>query len=356
VSDPTIGRRRLASQLVTNPRPDPAEVVARLGAVQAQDFLGALWGIGVRTGNGTERAVEAAVAAGEIVRTWPMRGTLHFVARADVHWMVELLAPRVVDGSSRRHRELELDARVFSRCRKLVERWLGGGRRLSRPALFRELDAAGIATAESRGLHIVGVLAQRRVICFGPREGKQPTFVLLDEWVPRPPALAREEALARLATRYFTGHGPATIADFAWWSGLRMTEAREAVELGKRELGSKTIDGTTYWSGGDGRAARRRSGVYFLPPFDEFTVGYRDRSAVLDPAVAKRVNAGGGILHPVMVAGGRVVGTWTRALGRTAVTVRPEPFAPLGPTACRSFEAAARRYGRFLGLEPEVRW
>jgi Winged helix DNA-binding domain len=354
-----IARIRLSSQLIAEPTPEPpAAVVRRLGAVQAQDYLGALWAIGLRQRAATEGAVERALADRTIVRTWPMRGTLHIVAAEDVRWMLELLTPRVVAGSAARHRELELDARVFARSGELFLRALEGGRQVARPHLYEILNAAKISTAGSRGLHILGYHAQARLICFGAREGKQQTFALLDEWVPQAKAKEREEALAELAVRYFTGHGPATVHDFAWWSGLSVADARTGVELAKPRLTSGVIDDRTYWFAASARAPRARpERAYLLPAFDEYTVAYRDRSAVLDPALTKRVNAGGGMLNPTMVLGGRVVGTWKRTLTKASVAVGFMPFARLAKADHQAFAAAADRYAAFLetGRRPSAR-
>ncbi|MFN0179646.1 MAG: winged helix DNA-binding domain-containing protein [Gemmatimonadales bacterium] len=350
VSD--IPRLRVASQLIAPPSSaDPAAIVGRLGAVQAQDFLGSLWALGLRRRGAVEADIEAAIAAGSIVRSWPLRGTLHFVAADDLRWMLALLAPRMINRSAGRHRQLGLDAAVFARCRKVFARVLRDGQPRSRPTLYAALAAAGIASDESRGLHILGQLAHEGMICFGPRAGRQPTFVLLDAWIPPTPTRPRDEALGELAVRYFATRGPATVADFAWWSGLPVRDARAALELAGDRLRAETIDGQPYWRGGDAGRPSRSAAVHLLPAFDEYTVAYRDRTAVLDPAHARAVNQGGGMLNPVVVADGRVVGTWARSLGAQAVTVAVRPFGRLSRATTDAVEAAAERYRRFLGLE-----
>jgi hypothetical protein len=351
-----IARQRLATQHIARPSfGDAASVVRWLGAVQAQDYLGALWGIGLRTRRGTERSVEASVTRGEIIRTWPMRGTLHFVAADDVRWMLALLTPRVVAGSAGRYRQLELDEAVFARSSRIAEKALEGGRRLQRSALYALWNKAGIATVGTRGLHIIGHLAQSGLLCFGPRDGKQPTLVLLEEWArtagPRP----RDESLGELARRYFSSHGPATVHDFAWWSGLTLTEARAATELARASLEHDELDGRTVWFSASAAALMRKSGAHLLPAWDEYTVAYRDRGDILDPSHARKVNAGGGVLKPVVVMNDRVVGTWQRTLGKEAVTVAPVPFRRLGAEGTRAVEVAAQRYGRFLGLRGQTK-
>lgn len=348
-----IGLARFASQHIARPTFDsPADVVRWFGAVQAQDFLGALWGIGLRTKGATEASVEAAIARREIVRTWPMRGTLHFVAAQDVRWMTRLLTPRVIAGARSRYRQLELDDAVFARSAQAAERALGGGS-IRRDALYEVWNRAGIATDGSRGLHLLGYLAQTGVVCFGHREGKQHTIALLDEWLPPARDLGRDEALGELARRYFTSHGPATVHDLAWWSGLTVTEARTGVDNAGTALASETVGARTFWFA-PSRAARTSSAAFLLPAWDEFTVAYRDRTDILDPKFATRVNAGGGVLKPVIVRRGQVVGIWQRTIGKRGVVVRPSFFARPDRAARAGVEVAASVYGRFLGLPASV--
>ena len=352
-----IPRLRLANHSIASPSSDdPAAVVRRLGAVQAQDYLASLWAIGLRQRTAAEPDIEAAVAAGTIVRTWPMRGTLHYVAAEDVRWMVALLAPRVIKGSAGRHRELGLDDAVFAKCRKVLGRALRDGP-ITRPALYQALGAARIATAGSRGLHILAQLAHEGLICFGPRAGKQPTLVWLDAWIAPTKPRAAEEALGDLAGRYFATRGPASATDFGWWAGLPLSEVRAAIALAGARLVSDTVGGRTYWRGAAESAVAPSSTAHLLPAFDEYTVAYRDRGDVLDPAYATAVNAGGGMLRPVIVVGGRMVGTWTRALGRDAVTVTLAPFGTVRPAERRMIIAAAERYQRFLQVgQLACRW
>jgi Winged helix DNA-binding domain len=348
-----IGRARLTNQHIARPAfDDPAAVVRWLGAVQAQDYLGGLWAVGLRTRSATEASVEDAIARGEFVRTWPMRGTLHFVAAADVRWMLSLLAPRTRTATSARWRQLELDHAVMARSAKVAEKALVGGKRVRRDALYALWNKAGIATHDSRGLHILGHLAQTGLICFGPREGKQQTFTLVEEWLPTARPLERDVALGELARRYCTSHGPATLHDFSWWSGLTVTDARAGLDGVKSSLDGETLDGRTFWFSSSTASAVKA--VYLLPAWDEFTVAYRDRADILDARFTRMVNAGGGVLKPVIVIGGTVVGTWQRTFARGKAVVRPAPFEPLPPAVKDALEAAARKYGRFLGARAEV--
>jgi hypothetical protein len=348
----TIALRRLASQQIACPAlQSPAEVVRWMGALQAQDFLGALWALGLRTPDATEQAVERAIAARQIVRTWPMRGTIHFIAPEDARWMLELLAPRVVRGTQSRLRGLEIDERVLSASADIIGRALAGGRQLTRPALYDALEQGGIAAGGSRGLHILGQLAMRCQICFGARDGKQPTFALFDEWALDAKSLPRDEALAALALRYFTSHGPATIQDLMWWSGLTTAEVKAGLAGAGGQLASQSIDGQPYYVASELREACPEPGqAFLLPPFDEFLVAYRDRSAALDPAHNTLVVPGGnGIFNPIVVIDGRVVGTWKRVLKRDTVELSFAPFGSFSAAHKRAMASAAQRYGAFVG-------
>jgi Winged helix DNA-binding domain len=327
---------------------DPADPVRWLGAVQAQDYLGSLWAIGLRTRSATQKAVERAIALRTIVRTWPMRGTLHFVAAEDAHWMLELMTPRVVAASAGRlEKQYGLDEKAFGRSREAVTRELEGGRRLTRDALYRTLESARISTGDGRGLHITWRMAHDGLICFGPREGKRQTFVLLDEWVPGAKRMARDEALAELARRYFTSHGPATVHDFAWWSGLLLSDASAGLAMASGALVSVDLADRKYWTAPSAPPAGSSPRAFLLPAFDEYTVAYRDRAPVLEPGPARRAD-GMDVLRPAIVLNGRVVGTWARTLGKDSVEVAVSPFTRLGTTARRAAAAAARRYAAFL--------
>jgi hypothetical protein len=352
---PSLAHMRLASQQIATPSArTSAEVVAALGAMQAQDYGGALWAIGLRLPGSTESDIERAVADRTIVRTWPMRGTLHFVASADARWMLELLTPRVLEAARKRHAELELDDTLLRRVRKILVRALQGGRRLTRDATFELLAREGVETDAPRRYHIPFRLAQEGFLCFGPREGRQATFALLEEWTPNARRLGRDEALAELALRYFTSHGPATVKDFAWWSGLRSADARAGLEAVASRLARETADGVTFWMAPE-LAAERASAAHLLPGFDEYLLGYTDRSAVLDARHAPKIIPGNnGVFMPTVVLDGQVVGTWKRAPRKKALTITLAPFARATKAFARALEPAAERLGAFHGLPAEI--
>jgi hypothetical protein len=225
----------------------PEEIVDALGAVQAQDYSGGLWGIGLRLPGSKLVDIEKALIDRKIIRTWPMRGTLHFVPARDARWMLELLTPRVIRRNARRYKELGLNDVIFERSEELISQALEGGRRLTRAALSDVLARGGINPEGQRSYHILGHLAQKGSICLAALEGKQQTFVLFDEWVADSRRLERDEALAELARRYFTGHGPATLQDFVWWTGLAAAEAKAGLEMVEADLMQEVVDGKQYW-------------------------------------------------------------------------------------------------------------
>lgn len=344
-------RERLhGHRLVGEAFADAEAAVAAQFAVQAQDYLGALWGVGQRVRGADEAAIERALAERRIVRSWPLRGTLHFVAAADLRWLLALDGARTLQRQKRRlQRDFDIDERVVERAREVCARVLGGGRALARDALYAQFDAAGIAIAASRGLHLVWWLAHEGTLCFGPRAGKQHTFVLLDDWLPPAPAPSREDALATLARRYFASRGPASVQDFAWWSGLAAADAAAAHESVRAEFDVGRIDGVEYWYAPTRGAGQGGARVHLLPAWDEYTVAYRGRGAFLDATHANR--AGNGIFKPALLVDGRIAGTWKRLLSKAGVEVVADWFDTPAAPQRKAFDAAAERYAAFLGVE-----
>lgn len=348
-----IARLRAANQRITGQQFEkPADVVAWMGMVQAQDYRASLWAIGLRTKSATEAMIEKAIADRSIVRTWSARGTIHFVEAKDVRWMLDLLAPRAMAGTSRRLRQLELDETTIARCSKTLAGALQGGKQLTRKEIFQRLEDSHISSAGQRGIHIIERLAQQGLICFGPRNGNQKTFVLLPEWVPDARRMAREDALAELASRYFASHGPATLHDFAWWAGLTLAIAKASIEMAGSRLVQEVVEGRSYWlSPSTPTAGTPAAAACFLPAFDEFLLGYTDRIAVLEKRFARRANTGGGIIKPTIVFNGRIEGTWKRTFKIGGVVVFPNWFTKPDESRLHAITRAARQYARFLGLD-----
>ncbi|HJR73954.1 MAG TPA: winged helix DNA-binding domain-containing protein [Luteimonas sp.] len=350
---PRFAAARLASQGIAEPFVGtPQQTVARLLAMQAQDYHGALWAVGLRTRGATEADIERAIVQGKIVRTWPMRGTLHVLAAEDVRWMLALTGARMSAlNAGRIERMYGLDAAAMKRCRKIVEKVLRNGGPAPRTELYAAFEKAGIETGESRGINILGHLAQDAVICGGPKLGKQASYVLADAWLPASKPLPREEALATLALRYFSGHGPATAHDLAWWSSLTLKDVHTAIEAAKGNLAHEIIGGTTYWFSAD--AAEHTAPakqIHLLPPFDEYLVAYRDRDIPLEPAFGSRVIGINGLFNASLVSDGRVAAIWKRQVKNGTIAIDLSLLRSLRREEQAALKTPRQRYAAFLGL------
>jgi len=359
-----LAQQRLRTQRLTGRGFEtPAEAVRWFGAVQAQEYWGGLWALGLRTTGATEASVEQAIAERKIVRSWPLRGTLHFTTPEDLRWMLKWLAPITLARVASRFRQFDLDAPIFARSATAIVKALEGGRQLTRAQLYARLERARVATGAGRGSHVLFRLANDGLICFWTHDGKQPTFALLDEWLPASRILDRDEALAELARRYFTSHGPATLQDFTWWSGLPAGDARRGVEAARVKAPHLTPSHAAPRTAAPRTSARRtshsalrssssRPHVVLLPPYDEYTVAYKDRSAALDPKHAAATR--NGIFSPAILIDGRIAGLWARGFTPSGVTIALRPLARLTTAESRAIAAAAGRYGRFLGLPARI--
>lgn len=351
-----LGRLRLAGQLVIAAgRRDeirqPGDVVRWMMAMQAQDFLGAKWAVGLRLPGTTDADIESALADGSIVRSWPMRGTLHFVAPEDLGWMLSLSVERMVKRAASTHAAEGLTARVLESAREGAHSALAGGTALDRDAMYRILERAGVSSIGQARYHALWFLSQTGTLCLGPPRGKQQTFVLLDEWVPAPRRLERDEALGELAHRYFRSHGPATIRDFAWWSSLTLADAKAGLAVARPLLAEREIDGIGYFLSPEAEDSPGASGTQLLPGFDEFLLGYQDRDAVLAEEHIPLVFPGkNGIFLSTIVQDGAVAGTWRRTTTPRQVSVQPSPFSPPSARMASGFARTAKAYARFLDL------
>ncbi|CAN5128914.1 winged helix DNA-binding domain-containing protein [soil metagenome] len=345
---------RLAAQRIAHSDfARPADVVRHMLAMQAQDFPGAKWSVGLRLPGSTDAAIEAALATGEIVRSWPMRGTLHFVAAEDLGWLLDIAGPRQATWAAKRRGDLEITEAQLGRAADLAVGALSGGRVLRRDLLLKVWEEGGIPTTGQRAYHLLWNLGHAKVLVFGPVEGKQPTFTLLEEWVPNPRRLDRDEALAEFATRYFSSHGPATVRDFAWWASITLGDARQGVAAATG-LVALDVEGTTYYLA-EGLEPGA-SGVHALPGFDEYLLGYQDRSAALAPEHSQQIVPGNnGMFLPTIVVDGEVVGTWKRTEGVKKIIVDVIPFTTLTKKAGAGFARDMKRYGEFTGKPVELR-
>jgi hypothetical protein len=353
-----IARQRLHNQRIAGEKfTSPEEVVGWFGAVQAQDYAGAKWAVGQRTHGATDADLDAACAAGTILRTHVMRPTWHFVTPADIRWLLALTAPRVHIANSYRCRQLGLDDATLARSNAVLARTLQGGVQLTRTELTTVLQEAGISISGERLTHIMLHAELEGIVCSGAWRGKQFTYALLDERAQHTAPWTREEALAELTTRYVISHGPATVQDFVWWSGLTTADAKAGLARADSQIMHNDIDGRTYWITESAPIADGPSPTAFLlPNYDEFIVGYTDRSAVLDTPPAEKLDARGNVLfNHIIIIDGRVRGTWKRTLKKDAVIIDALPFAPLDAAEARALEDAVGRYGRFMEL-PATLW
>jgi hypothetical protein len=345
-------RMRLSSQRIEASAVDKLDVsgvVRRMLAMQAQDFGQALWAIGLRSPGSTRADVLRALERGEVVRSSPLRGTLFFVAAEDLRWMLRITAPRMIASAATRHRQLGLDEAAFGRSRELAIAELTGGNALTRDGFFAALEHAGIPTTGQRGYHIIWHLAQTGVVCWGPPAGTQQALVLLEEWIPLSRDLGRDESLREFALRYFTGHGPATLRDFVWWAKLTVADAKLGLELARTELAEVSLDGVSHWVATSETEPTTKEGVHALPGFDEYVLGYQDRSLPLAEEHSSLIVPGNnGIFLPTIVSRGRVVGTWRRTIKSNGVTVTAEPFGALNKREAAGFERQAAAYRRFF--------
>lgn len=326
----------------------PEDVVAWFGAMQAQEYEPATWGIGLRLrGDPASTDVERAVDDGRVVRTHVMRPTWHFVSRADIRWLLQLTAPRVHQAMSGYRRKLELDARVLVRCCTLFERALDGRRFLLRAELAERLARARIPMTGVRLAMAVMYAELEGVICSGPRRDRKFTYANLGDRAPRTAPFDRDEALAELFTRYLQSHGPATLKDFSWWSGLTIADGKRAVDIVRARR--RDEHDLAYWSlPGRPPTSARGSATLLLPIYDEYLVAYRDRVVVphLQAQITKVPGWNVTFQHAVVI-NGQVAGTWRLPRVADSMAIDVTLLRGLSARAKRSVIEAAERYGRF---------
>lgn len=345
---------RLSSQQLAGPLfKKPKDLVAWMGAVQAQDYTQVKWAVGMRLKAGALPVVERALRKGEIIRTHILRPTWHLVAAADLRWMMRLCSHRIRSAydSFARGRGLEMPPALYSRCNDRVGKLLEGGRHLTKKEIGEGLKQAGLEISPDLLTWYLTCAETDLFVCSGADRQRQVTYALVDERIAPVPERTREESLAELATRYFRSHSPARLDDFTWWSGLPLREARQATGLiagrlvGDRFASERFL---VYESCRD-RSAGNEETFHLLPAFDEYLISYKDRSDVLEPAYRSRVFNLYGTFYPVVVGGGRVIGNWKKSVKKGTVTVETSFFEPQPAAAQQACEAAAGRYKAFLG-------
>jgi len=342
---------RLANQhLLRQTARTASEVVAALGAIQAQDYAGAKWGIAQRTTGVTEIEVEGAISDAQILRTHILRPTWHFVSPADIRWMLALSAPRIRKLAAHYDRRLGIDDDVRRRTRLIVAKALRDRRHLTRAELAQALTKGGVrADGTQRLAHLMIHAELDGLICSGARRGKQFTYALVEERVEASPELKRDEALYKLATRYFRTRGPATESDFAWWSGLTKADAKKAVNL-VAGIESLTVDGQKFWLLPPPPPEKTQT-LRLLSKYDEYLVSYADRGAMqtrVNPAAVGETFDFLG--SDVIVSGGQIVGRWKKATTKNHVVVTPQTLTRITSDERARIWCEAERFAQYLEL------
>jgi hypothetical protein len=331
----------------------PVQAVAWLCGVQAQDYRWAKWSVGLRLGACREEHVERALQERQIVRTWLFRGTLHFVAAVDLGWLNALLAPGIIQGNARRYGQLGLDNAAFSSSQSILQRAIEANGPLTRSEIKNLFEKHGVSAEGQQLPYLLQRASLDRLICHGPLRSSEPTFALISEWLGAIAILDRVEALGLLADRYFSSHGPATLQDFIWWSGLNAREARHALESALT-LSKLKVGDVEYWAAGEPLSAGEAVNAHLLPPFDDYLLGYKDRSLVLDAIFAKRVNAGGGMPKPTLLLGGKTAGVWSHASKVHELLVTIQSFRQLEQGWGEQIAEAADELSRFLSVAVRI--
>lgn len=353
-----LAARRLHSQWLSGEQgSSPVEVVRWLTCVQSQDHPAAKWALGQRTRGTTEAGIDQLFDQGAILRTHVLRPTWHFVLPNDIRWLLELTGPRIRDGLASRYRQLGIDGGLVARAGAAFAAALSGGRNLTRPQMDEVLRRIGILPEGQRLPHLLMRAKLDGLITSGPRRGKHHTYALLEEYAPNARSLDREEALAELTWRYFRSHGPAQLQDFVWWSGLTATDGRTGIARAGAALAHEMVDGRDYWFDAEADPAPDASSMaHLLPNFDEYTVGYRDRTAAVDPdrPFDPALFSFGSILSNIVTVRGRVRGAWRRTAVGSGVRIDVRLLDRLAPDEAIAVARAGDRMGRFLTQPVEL--
>jgi hypothetical protein len=354
----SIAQLRLRNQWIDAPvRGDATAVVKRLVAVQAQDYAGAKWALGLRLRDSLEDQIERAFNEGKILRTHVLRPTWHFVLPEDIRWLLGLTGPRVQAANAGMQRKAGLDAATFRRAERVLAKALDGGARLTRVELRAALKRAGLDTEhEFRFAYVLMHAELEGLICSGPRRGKQFTYALLDERAPAGGKRTRDQAVVELTRRYFVSRGPATAHDFAKWSGLTLADARLGLEAAGRHLQRELFDGKEYWSGEAFPPIHSAPLAHLLSVFDEYVSSYKGHAAIAPEEISRRLRAFGNVLTGIIVVGGVVTGTWKRTLTNGNAHLKLEVFGRIAGDARKAVVEAAERYARFHGVKAVLTW
>jgi hypothetical protein len=340
-----IALNRLHNQQLTSTRfKKPAELISWMGAIQGQDYPGAKWAVGLRLPESTDVIVAKAMEDKAIFRTWLMRGTLHLVAAEDIHWMLTLMAPRIIKSNTRRYKELELDDKTLKQSNHVIKVALEGENELNRKELLVNIQENGISTEGQRAAYMLQRASLDGITCQCGVERNNPIYMSMDS-VPKTD-LTREEALTELAWRYFKSRGPATFKDFIRWSGLLAADARTGLKSVKSDLTEETVDSQTYWHY-EATQQNVTTLAHLLPTYDEYLFGYHDRSAAINKISKKKLQD---VFRSTIAINGQIVGTWKRTFKKDAILMECTPFRKLTNAENDALTHAVFRYGEFMGL------
>jgi hypothetical protein len=330
------------------------DLVSRMGAMQAQDFNMAKWAVGVRMPQFTEKSVEEAFNRGEILRTHLLRPTWHFVSADDICWILELTAPHIKSSMKSRRNELGITSELIFKSNKVIESRLSTGEHIARDEIVAALKQNSITMNDPQAYyHLILYAELDGIICSGRLNGKEHTYALLANRIPagkNPGAPKnRDEALAELSKRYFFSHGPATLLDFAWWSGLSITDAKKSVNMLKPDIIQEKIGTSEYMYYAPVKPfSPKKQSIYLLPAYDEFIISYKDRSASLPKEQNTKAISSNGIFRPVIVINGKVAGIWKRIAQKNDIRIEPEFFQPPDENDQKLLDNATRKYSAFL--------
>jgi len=341
------GLRPIIHQLSETDSTTPRQIVAHFGIMQAQDFNAAKWAIGLRLDGSTDKSVSEAFDKGEIIRTHILRPTWHFVTPENIRWMLQLSAKRVMQSMKSRDRELGLTNEIYNKCYSIIEKALEKEEYLTREELTKILHHAGMKVNSSQMYHLVTGAEVNGIICSGILCEKKQTYALFEKRIPPAKPLTKEESLAKLARIYFSGHGPAALNDFIWWSGLPAGEARQGLKAVETEFILETINGQTYWMPDiDFHPSTGKNELYLLPAFDEYIVGYKDRTGVLTSENHTKAISSNGVFRPVVIKDGQVIGLWKKSITKKKI-IEVAPFEVIAHATQELIDVAAEKFRMF---------
>lgn len=348
-----ISNIRLLNQQLLNPLfSSPKELVSWMGAMQAQNYPMVKWAVGMRLKSAKMQTVDEALRKGEILRTHVMRPTWHLVAAEDIRWMLKLSAQRIISAndSYAKGYDLEISEELYTKSYHLLEKILCGQKSLTRQEIADHFNRSGIQVDTHRMTRFMSRAEQIGIVCSGEDKGGKCTYALLEERVAPVPEITKDEALARLARSYFRSHAPAVLQDFIWWSGLPITEARQAIYLIESELTAEQWNGQTWYVHKDCRMRGKVAGcLHLLPSYDEYLLGYKDRTDVLPKEHYPKAFTNNGLFYPVLLHEGQVIGNWNKSARKGGKLIEHSCFRLHDCMDEDMLNREKERYIQFLG-------